>query len=273
MCKYRIKISHFALESRLDQSVFVMSPVICSVCNKSYSLTRNLKRHQIAKHTVCMPSSISLFDDNEKVSECFPSKKSTFIIVDIEGYQFGSGTFYVKEFAINVNHRIITNLTVRHNLEDWAKFDRRQRIAFEWLYRNLFQIRWDEGEIDYHTFVNVVIPYIKSSEEFQPVQGKNDPPLQYWTKGKEKCRILSELMGVSFYNLEDVGCPPIYKLSSVPTSCIFHATNEHCALKKVVAFGRYVYQKLQTRRRNPVYKEIPINCLEAAFNTHMSEVE
>jgi hypothetical protein len=56
---------------------------------------------------------------------------------------------------------------------------------------------------------------------------------KFYAKGDEKCRLLSDLLGVPVVNLESLGCPPLGKLGDFDHESHIH---HHCPVYKAFKF-------------------------------------
>ena len=96
-----------------------------------------------------------------------------------------------------------------------------------WCTRNFHGIVWNSGRLDYSKLSNFLPGAVKG---------------EYFAKGTEKCKILSNLLDKEVEILEDHGCPKVQELvdeenwicSSYP---IRHKTTLHCAEPRAKLFG------------------------------------
>ena len=71
--------------------------------------------------------------------------------------------------------------------------------------------------------------------------------MEFFAKGYEKCKILSEFLKTKVFNLDDYVCPKsqflIFKEEEYDWRCInypfFHAKILHCAERKAFAYGTW----------------------------------
>ena len=94
-----------------------------------------------------------------------------------------------------------------------------------WNTSHLHGIAWSSGRLDYEKLFAV----------FYDIKGLN---AELFTKGLEKCRLLTRLLGQNVENLDDYGCPKTQDLAAegkmnsswICSSCTFRRkTRLHCA--------------------------------------------
>lgn len=110
-----------------------------------------------------------------------------------------------------------------------------------YLTKNLHYMSWNSGTYSYEILDDIVQEY------------KNLEKVEFFAKGEEKCKFLSNLFnGVQFTNLEDYGCPKVTELSFVDeedhkfcdgficSSYPFrHQYTHHCAERKAYMYGQW----------------------------------
>ena len=88
---------------------------------------------------------------------------------------------------------------------------------------------WSSGKLDYEKLFAV----------FYDIKVKN---ADVFSKGPEKCRLLTRLIGQNVETLDDYGCPKIQGLVKTDSLWIFssypfqHKTRLHCAEKKAKVY-------------------------------------
>ena len=99
-----------------------------------------------------------------------------------------------------------------------------------WNTRHLHGIAWSSGKLDYHKLFAV----------FYNIKLMN---AEVFTKGLEKCRLWTRLLGQNVEILDDYGCPKIHDLvkrdsSWICSSYLFrHKTRLYCAERKAKVYG------------------------------------
>ena len=106
-----------------------------------------------------------------------------------------------------------------------------------WNTKNLHGIAWSSGKLDYEKLFAV----------FDDIKVLN---AEVFAKGLEKCRLLTNLLGLNVENLDDYGCPRIHDLVKTDSSWICssypfrHKTRLHCAERKTKVYGDWATQHL-----------------------------
>ena len=105
---------------------------------------------------------------------------------------------------------------------------------------HLHGIAWSSGKLDYHKLIAV----------FYDIKVMN---AEVFTKGFEKCRLLTRLLGQNVESLDDYGCPKTQdvvaegKVDSSLICCSHpfrHKTRLHCAESKAKVFEEWAMQHL-----------------------------
>ena len=95
---------------------------------------------------------------------------------------------------------------------------------------HLHGIAWNSGKLDFEKLFAVFYDMKVMNAEF-------------FAKGVEKCRLLSNLLGRNVGNLHDYGCPKIHDLVKTDSSWICssylfrHKKKLHCAERKAKVYG------------------------------------
>ena len=104
-----------------------------------------------------------------------------------------------------------------------------------WNTKHLHGIAWGSGKLDYEKLFAV----------FYDTKVMN---AEVFTKGLEKCRLLTNLLGQNLENLDDYGCPKIQDLDHCLWNCssypFRHKTRLHCAERKAKVYGEWAMQHL-----------------------------
>lgn len=105
-----------------------------------------------------------------------------------------------------------------------------------WLSRNLHGINWKSGNLPY-TELKSILNQLKT------------PETEFFAKGLEKCKILSNLLQQSVDDLEELGCPKVQFLVFRNNDGTFdeicnsypcrHSKSLHCAQRKAFAYGQW----------------------------------
>ena len=100
--------------------------------------------------------------------------------------------------------------------------------------KNVHGVNWNNGKVDYADLPTIV---------YQPCS----PTTEYFAKGLEKCKILSNYLCKDVENLDNFGCPKASKLISNEDTIwecsnypFRHKKTLHCAEKKAYAYGTWV---------------------------------
>ena len=107
-----------------------------------------------------------------------------------------------------------------------------------WNTNHLQGIAWSSGKLDYYKLF-VVFYDIKLMQA------------EVFTKGLEKCRLLTRLLRQIVENLDDYGCPKIQDLVKTNSSwdcssyLFRHKTMLHCVERKAKVYGDWAKQHLQ----------------------------
>ena len=105
-----------------------------------------------------------------------------------------------------------------------------------WNTKHLHGIAWSSGKLDYDKLFAV----------FYDIKVMN---AEVFSKGLEKCRLLTTLLGQNVENLDEYGCPKIQDLVTnsfwMCSSYLFrHKTRLHCAERKPKVYGDWAMQHL-----------------------------
>ena len=105
-----------------------------------------------------------------------------------------------------------------------------------WITKNVHKIDWSSGR-HFYTDMRDIVKYIKVA----------DDDVTYYAKGSQKCQILSQLFGESFYNLDSIACPGIKYLHvrDLEITCdafplVHQDMFSHCAQKKATVFADWL---------------------------------
>ena len=106
-----------------------------------------------------------------------------------------------------------------------------------WNTRHLHGIAWSSGKLEHEKLFSV----------FYDIKVKN---AEVFAQGREKCRLLTSLLGQNVENLDDYGCPKIQDLVKMESlwNCssypFRHKTRLHCAERKAKVYGDWAMQHL-----------------------------
>ena len=106
-----------------------------------------------------------------------------------------------------------------------------------WNTSHLHGIAWSSGKLDYEKLFAV----------FYDIKVMN---AEVFAKGREKCRLLTNLLAGNVETLDDYGCPKIQDLVKTDRSWICssypfqHKTRPHCAKRKAMVYGEWAIQHL-----------------------------
>ena len=103
-----------------------------------------------------------------------------------------------------------------------------------WCTKHLHEINWNSGHEKY-TELEKILKKLKA------------PETEFFAKGYEKCKILSEILQTKLTNLDDYACPKvqnlIFKYEQYDWRCsnypFRHANTLHCAERKAFAYGTW----------------------------------
>lgn len=136
-------------------------------------------------------------------------------VIDIQCYQSDDPTFIVKELAI-----VDVTGQQKHWMFKPPSYGNPYSPPNRWVYRNLHGINWEDGDMDYSEFDNVLKDETKNYTYL-------------YVKGVEKSKFLGDIMEKTVYNLQDFGCPSLKQLCKqhYSTKCDYHCgTKYNCAL-------------------------------------------
>ena len=112
--------------------------------------------------------------------------------------------------------------------------DYKPTFQAKWNTKNLHGINWNNGKVDYSDLPTIIHQHCS-------------PTTEYFAKGLEKCKILSNYLCKDVENLHNFGCPKASKLISnegIIWECsnypYRHKKTLHCAEKKAYAYGTRV---------------------------------
>ena len=114
----------------------------------------------------------------------------------------------------------------------WENLTKKETKVNQFLTERVHNLRWDSGNLPYW-YLPIVV------ELFHP------PNVQLFSKGSQKCQVLSELFKCDVRNLEELGCPRIGQLShesniqceAYPQS---HTNTLHCAQLKAKTYYNWL---------------------------------
>ena len=152
------------------------------------------------------------------------------VIVDVECFRYRNYDWIVKELAVYGDYIDSISLREPYPFTNLPPLVQKQ---FRWYTVKLHGMTWNSGRCPYerlHSFVeSVKLRYPNSC---------------FYAKGHDKCNFLNKLFDREFNDLEDYGCPKYEILDLVSGHyCteypLIHWKNNHCARKKVKAFGSW----------------------------------
>ena len=103
------------------------------------------------------------------------------------------------------------------------------RKSNTWVENNLHKISWEDG----------YIPYFRLTEILETVCQNQK---HIFTKGSEKAKFLSTLIGKTVTDLDKMSCPKAEKINLAVLSCSFHH-KEHCALHKCLKYAAWLNEQ------------------------------
>jgi hypothetical protein len=157
---------------------------------------------------------------NSWLSGCQQAER---IFVDIEGLKDRQNKMLIKELAIcKADGSFGSWILSAPYPFSYLPFQIRKQN--KWITRNLHSIDWNDG----------LMPYRKMPQIFDTYIGKG---MLVYVKGKEKGKLLEKkLPGRFVLDLEDIGCPPVDKIScssfTTTIRCLHQHKNNRCALYK-----------------------------------------
>lgn len=157
------------------------------------------------------------------------------LLLDFEGFKV-KNTWFIKEIAFTSigpelskeGDRIISlNFELFPYYHQWGETCKKQ---IDWCTQNLHGLPWNDG--DYPS--SMLDKYLKLLSTLF---------VNFYAKGHEKCKVLSELLKKTVHNVEEThSCPPIKKIIKFGICCCHHHREmknvkykTHCSKRKVEA--------------------------------------
>ena len=142
------------------------------------------------------------------------------VVVELEGFQLSPYDFIVKELAFYVvgydYHGCWTFLPPF----PWKELSDKNKKTAAWLTRHCHSLRWENGDLPYSSLELILTSLLTSYNTI-------------YTKGLEKTVFLERKTGRKILNLNDLNCPKVTSLESLPVKCPIHMPHfKHCALVK-----------------------------------------
>jgi hypothetical protein len=154
------------------------------------------------------------------------------VVVEVECFQ-SSGDYIVKELAIVDSERCGISHYIFKSPYSLSKLGKKFRKTNNWITRNLHQLKWSDGFIEYKELVPILVSSTESARFI-------------FSKGSEKCKFLSSLIGRPVFDFDHLCCPKIISLNISNKFCLFHSfsKNKNCALHKAVSFAKWYDKEL-----------------------------
>ena len=153
-------------------------------------------------------------------------------VIDVQGFKRAYNEFIFKELAIiPLGEDVQPTVYLFGPPHDWNFLAPRYKCENNWLTRNYHEINWQDGEIPYEEFEEI----LKSS-----VRGAG----KIYVKGLEKQKWLKNIIS-RVCNIEDLDCPSLSKLHGEKDSpCSQHnlyiCPNSNCAVRNAIALKRWL---------------------------------
>lgn len=153
-------------------------------------------------------------------------------VVDVQGFKTVYNRFVVKELAIvPLEEDAQPTVYLFEPPHDWNFLAARYKCENNWLTRNYHGLNWQDGEISFDDFENILKSTVKGARKVH-------------VKGLEKVRWL-EFIIPKVNNIEVLGCPSLAKLHKKEISpCSNHnlkiCHQSNCAVLNVIALKRWL---------------------------------
>jgi hypothetical protein len=118
------------------------------------------------------------------------------IVVDFQAFTDNNNQFVIKECAvISVDHSFVEHWIVAppYSFYDLKKEKRREAV---WLKLNHHGLRWDDGGIDYNTFIKELRNVCCGARRI-------------FAKGRQKCAFIEKVLHKEVTDLEEFGAPTL----------------------------------------------------------------
>lgn len=148
------------------------------------------------------------------------------IVVDFQGFTDNNNKFVIKECAVlSVDHSFVEHWIVRppYGFYELTKQKRKEAV---WLKSNHHGLRWDDGGIQYHNFI-------------EDLRNVCCGVRQIFAKGKEKCATLKFILCREVIDLGELNTPSLKSLMKgvhpLGLRCFRHCKNKRhvCSLSIV----------------------------------------
>ena len=153
-------------------------------------------------------------------------------VIDVQGFKKAYNEFVFKELAVvPLGEDVQPTVYLFGPPHDWNFLAARYKCENNWLTRNYHGINWQDGEIPYEEFEEI----LKSS-----VRGAS----KIYVKGLEKQKWLQNIIS-RVCNIEDLDCPSLTKLHGAKDiPCSHHnlhiCKNSNCAVINAIALKRWL---------------------------------
>jgi hypothetical protein len=155
-------------------------------------------------------------------------------IVDVQGFKKPQNEFVFKELAIiPLSEDSQPTVYFFEPPYNYNLLPVKYRSENSWLKRNFHGLHWEDGDIPYGDLEDIFSTYASKARKI-------------FVKGLEKKRWIQEITSNLVYNVEDIGCPALSKISNLdkfkPCShhdeCICRKPN--CAVKNVLILKKWL---------------------------------
>ena len=167
-------------------------------------------------------------------------------VIDVQGFKRAYNEFVFKELAVvPLGEDVQPTVYLFDPPHDWSFLAPRYKCENSWLTRNYHGIHWQDGEIPYEEFQEI----LKSS-----VRGAS----KIYVKGLDKQKWLQNIIS-RVCNIEDLDCPSLAKLHiQKETPCSHHnlniCRNSNCAVLNAIALKRWLLN-IRTGPAFTLYRE------------------
>ena len=150
------------------------------------------------------------------------------VVVEFEGFQLNPYDFIIKELAfyvVDYGYHWLWNFLPPF---PWNELSAKNKKTAAWLTRNCHGLRWESGDLPYSSLEFILTSLLTSYNTI-------------YTKGLEKTVFLERKTGRKILNLNDLNCPKVTSLESLPVKCPIHMPHfKHCALVKASFYAMYI---------------------------------
>jgi hypothetical protein len=139
-----------------------------------------------------------------------------FCVVETQGFALNGEFFMPKEITFMRQDKTFTHFHINKTL-NFDTLNEKQKKIVEWGVRCFHGLAWDQKGVELSDCVS-------------HLNAEGIKKMQIFTKGRDKARFLSNILGLKVHDIGVYGCPSINKIS-YKNACYAHAiVNARCSL-------------------------------------------